>query len=235
MSQGIKRFFSLASETAKENAEFLNHNAKHVAGEVVGLVDDAIDYMTFFIKQEKAIEVAVRQAMVFYVNHLLMPESYSVFVNFWLGNIPSCFRGLRFMVESLAKFYLADIKYPHQSFFETKLELLGKECKSRNNINVPKREHDFIEEFDRRVGLNGKSVKLWGQLSQEVHTKKHVKRVVDHIIEKAGLPAYALAIPMGYTKGDLEGIQELHNFICGYRKILDVTMKHYQSGETKRG
>lgn len=227
MPQGIESFFSLVSKTAKENEGFFNENAKYVVSEVVDLVNDAIDCMILFTKQENPNEIYVKQSLAFYVYHVLMPASYSILTNFSLGNVPSCFRELRFMIESLAKCYLADLKYPHQSFFQAKLELLQKE--RRNEKDTRKREHDFMEEFDRKLGLNRKSVKLWGRLSQEVHTKRYVERVVDHVIEKSDIPAYVLVIPMSYTKGDLEDLQDLYNCICDYRKTLNTTMERYKS------
>lgn len=229
MTSGVSRFFFLASETAEENAEFINKNAKHIASEVLELVNDAIDYMTFFIKLEDAVELSFRQTLVFYANHIFMPASYSIFINFWLGNVPNCFRELRFLIESLAKSYLADLKYPSESFFEAKLESLRRESKKRNDEDVPKREHDFIEEFDRELGFDRKSVKVWGKLSAEVHTTKYVKRFMDHIVGKSDMPSYAFAIPMSYTAGDLQDLQELHDFICDYRQILKATIEGYKT------
>jgi hypothetical protein len=208
----------------KENEEFLKRNAKHVLDETVELINDAIDRLWNLTKKENAKELAVRQAMAFQVLHVLMPTSYSILANLLLGNIPDCFRDLRFMIESLAKCYLADLKYPHQTFFETKLKLLEAETKRKDDRRiVTKREHDFIEEFDKTIGLKGASVKLWGRLSQEAHIKRYTERVVGHVIRKNIPPGFALVIPMNYTEDELEILENLYAFMCKYRKILSST------------
>lgn len=187
MSGEIERFLSFVSATAKENTQFFDKNAKRIASEVVELVNDAIDSMILFAKQ-KSNEIYVRQSLAFYVNHILLPTTYSILISFLVGNVATCFRDIRFLIESLAKCYLADLKYSDQSIYQVKLELLRKERKKRNNRLVRKREHDFIGEFDSELHLNRKCVKLWGRLSAEVHTWRYVERIVDHVIEKSDIP-----------------------------------------------
>lgn len=140
----------------------------------------------------------------------------------------SCFRDLRFLIESLTKSYMADLKYENENFFEVKLKRLEGETKKKDDKIVAKREHDFIEEFDKTIGLSGESVKLWGKLSQEAHTRKYMKRVIDHVIDKGAPPGFALAIPINYTEDDSEILENLYKFVCEYRRILSSILRNYK-------
>lgn len=158
-----------------------------------------------------------------------MPSSYAIHTDLLIGNLPACFMELRLMLESLIKCYLADLKYPEQSFFQRKLELLEKETKDKNGEEIPKREHDFIKEFDEIMNLDGGSVKLWGKLSKDwVHTRGVVDRVVSQISEKSGPPSWALVIPMNYAEDDLDTIKELCKRVSQFRELLKVTIENYK-------
>ena len=133
------------------------------------------------------------------------------------------------MLESLIKCYLADLKYPEQSFFQRKLELLEKETKDKKGGKVPKREHDFMKEFDEIINSDVRSVKLWGKLSKDwVHTKGIVDRIVSQISEKSGAPSWALVIPINYAEDDLDTIKELGKRISQFRKLLKATIENYK-------
>ena len=164
-----------------------------------------------------------------------MPSSYAIYIDLLIGNLPACFMELRLMLESLIKCYLADLKYPEQSFFQRKLELLEKETKDKKGEKVPKREHDFIKEFDEIINSDVRSVKLWGKLSKDwVHTKGIVDRIVSQISGKSEAPSWALVIPMNYAEDDLDTIKELGNRISQFRKLLKDTIENYKQ-ETSEG
>ena len=215
--------FDFITRVMKENEIFLLENAEETYDEVVSLTNDAIDYVGFSVEREK------RLSMIFFIHHLLIPSSYAIHTDLLTGNLPVCFMGLRLMLESLAKCYLADLRYPDQSFFQKKLELLEKEIKRKNDKNIPKREHDFIEEFDGELGLNKKSVKLWGKLSQDwIHTKGIVDRIVKKITEKSDAPSWAFIIPVKYIENDLDTIDELRKRISQFRSLLKDTIGNCQ-------
>lgn len=222
-----KNYSDIITEVIKENEKFLIENANDSFNEVVELMNDSIDYSLSSIKRNK--EHYAKYSMAFFIHHILMPSSYAIYVDLLTGNLPVCFMGLRFMLESLVKCYLADLKYPDQSFFQEKLKLLEKETKSKNDVNVSKREYDFMEELDRELGLNKKSIALWGKLSKDwIHTKGIVNRIVNEIAEKQDIPAWALVIPMNFNKSDLDSINELYKSISQFRFLLNFTLEKYQ-------
>jgi hypothetical protein len=216
-------YFVFIASVMKENEKFLLENAGETYDEVISLINDAINCVGFAVEGEKKKENYIKSSMVFFIYHILIPSSYAIQMNLLAGNLPMCFMELRLMLETLVKCCLADLKYPDQSSFQEKLELLGKETKKKNgkNENVLKREHDFMKELDSELGLNKESIELWGKLSQDwVHTKGVVNRIITEIIEKSDAPSWAVIIPIKYTKSDLDTIDELHKRIFKFRSLL---------------
>ena len=214
-------YFDYVMKIMEENEEFLRSNAEETYGDVIDLINDAIDLVGFAVESDKSREEYVKHPTFFFLHHILMPSSYAIQTDLLTGNLPVCFMQLRLMLESLAKCYLADLKYPDQRFFQEKLDLLEKETKKKNGEVVSKREHDFIEEFDREFGSNKKSLELWGKLSQDwIHTKGVVNRIVDRITEKSAAPSWAFIIPIKYAETDLDTIEELGKGISQFRSLL---------------
>lgn len=124
------------------------------------------------------------------------------------------------MLESLAKCYFADLKYPERTFFQERLELLEEEESSTSKLMM---------ELGKQLGLGRGFVALWSKLSQDwIHTKGVMDRVVSHVVEKSDVPAWALVIPMNYTENDLEALDELRNRISQFRELLTATVEKYQ-------
>ena len=216
-------------KTMKENEKFLRSNTEETYREVIDLINEAIDLVGFAVEREKGKEDYVKRSVIFFLYHILMPLSYAIYTDLLIGNLPACFMELRLMLESLIKCYLADLKYPEQSFFQRKLELLEKETKDKKGGKVPKREHDFMKEFDEIINSDVRSVKLWGKLSKDwVHTKGIVDRIVSQISEKSGAPSWALVIPINYAEDDLDTIKELGKRISQFRKLLKATIENYK-------
>ena len=88
-------------KTMKENEEFLHRNANETYGEVIDLINDAIDLIGFAIEREKSIEDYVKRSMIFFLYHILMPSSYAIHTDLLIGNLPACFTELRLMFESM--------------------------------------------------------------------------------------------------------------------------------------
>ena len=218
MTEKSKTFLDTVWEVMKKNEKFLLEDAKNVIGDVVELANDGIDYALAFTGGDKPRKLYTERATYFYAYHVLTPSSYSIFTNLLIGSLPSCFRELRFMIEILAKCYLADLKYPNESFFKNKLQILGDEKKSDGKV---KREHDFIREFGEKVNLESKTIKLWSKLSAELHARKYVEKVVESIVNKENVPGYALVIPVVYNKKDIDELNELRKYVCCFRKILN--------------
>jgi hypothetical protein len=139
--------------------------------------------------------------------------------------MPACFMELRLMLESLAKCYLADLKYPDETIFREKLELLEKELE-REHKSISK----LMKELRGELGLkNDDFVALWGKLSQDwIHTKGIVDRIVKEITEKSAAPSWTFIIPIKYTETDLDTIDELRKRISQFRGLLKVIIEKYQ-------
>lgn len=209
-------YFDFVTATMGENGGFLRKHAKATCDEVVELINDAIDYVAFAVRNGP--RDYARYSMFFFLQHILMPFSYAIYVDMLAGNIPICFMQLRLMLESLAECYLADSEHPDSTFFQEKLELLERQKKSISKL---------LRESGQRLGLN--FVALWGKLSQDwVHTKGIMDRVVNHINTGSGVPPWALVIPMNYTEDDLHSLDELRSRICRFRILLTATMAKYQ-------
>ena len=166
--------------------------------EIVELANDAIDYVSSYAKQDKGGKTYTEKTTHFYAYHVLMPSSNALLVNLLAGNLPACFRELRFLIETLAKCYLADLHHPDFSFFEKRLYFL--QHPEGRKKRVP--ETDLIKEFAEKSGTGDRAIKLWKTLSEETHAKKFVERVVNNVTNYKNIPAYALIIPMVFRATD---------------------------------
>src|SRR6266851_5899411 len=97
-----KGFADSAAACFRENESFLLREARDVINEATELVNDSIDYIGVCLQKKP------EQAMHFFGMYALMSTSYSVFTNLLAGALPTCFRELRFLLETLAKCYIVD-------------------------------------------------------------------------------------------------------------------------------
>lgn len=212
-------FSEIVSSVTSKNEEFLLENYKDVIDEIVELANDAIDYVSSYAKQDKGGKSYTEKATHFYAYHVLMPSSNALLVSLLSGNLPACFRDLRFLIETLAKCYLADLHHPEYSFFEKRLYF-------SQYPEDKKRRHEFelIKEFAEKSENGEEVIGLWKELSEETHTKKFAERVVNNVMNHNNVPAYALVIPMIFKEGDLHDIKDLNNYIISFSKILNKTL-----------
>ena len=199
------------------NEKFLFENFKDVVDEIVELANDAIDYAQSYARQDKGRLTHGEKATHFYAYHILMPCSNALFTTLLTGNLPSCFRELRFMTEMMAKCFLADLHYPDMSFFGEKLNALHS-----SGSKKPPREIELIEEFAQKT--NTDLVHLWRKLSDETHGRKFTERLVDNVVNQNNMPGYALMVPMPFTKEDEQDLNDLNSYVILFRKILNKTM-----------
>lgn len=218
-----KEFLDHIFQVMTENEAFLYRDSTEVYEQVFGLTSDAVDYIGFAIEKRSSAENFVKCAILYFLNHVLMPVSGAVYVNALTGNLPACFVELRLALESLVKCYLADLKYSDRSFFQEKLNLLEKELKKeRKSIS------SLMRELDEYLGSKS-SIDLWGKLSQEwVHAAGVMDGIVDHIAEKSDIPPWGLVIPMNYTPDDLQTLNKLQEQLAEFRHILKLVMQNYQ-------
>lgn len=219
-----KQLLEYYSKVIEENMEFLRRNAEESFGEVIDLINDAIDYMISETKEKRGVEEYVRNPLSFFLYHVLMPQSYAILTDLLVGNLPACFMELRLMLETMAKCYFAGLHPNKTLFFEVKLELL-EEWMGKREISTAR----LLKDFGNKIGLKDEPIKLWGKLSKDwVHTRGIVKRVVNEIVEKSEPPSWALTIPMNYTIADLDDIRELGKRTSQFRKLLKATMDNYR-------
>lgn len=217
-STAAEKYFDYIIGVMRENDEFLHKNAEETCNEVLELMNEVIDYMG-------AIKIGsrnyyVERSMAFFLLHILMPFSYGIYVDFLTGNLPVCFMMLRLMSESLAKCYLADLKYPDQSFFQERLRLLEEEKLSTAKL---------LKELEKRLGRENEFIALWDKLSRDwVHIKGIMDKTVDQVIQKSDVPPWALPLPMGYNENDLDAIDELCKRISQFKSLLATTLEKYE-------
>jgi len=216
-----KKFSKTIHEVAYENEDFLLQNSKDVFDEIVELVNDAIDYAQSYAKRDKdeRKKLHAESAMNFYAYSSLMPSSNALLVDLLTGNLPACFRELRFMIEMLAKCYLADRQYAQLTFFERKLYALQH---TKDGKRIP--EIRFVEDFSKEIQDGVTPLELWRSLSEETHARKFVERVVDSVINRENVPAYSLVIPMVLVKGDLSDVEDLNRYVVSFRGILNKAL-----------
>jgi len=210
----------------RENEEFLHshRDTKETCAEIIWLVNNAIDYVGITVKREKSKEEMVRCAMSFYIYHILVPVSYGIYINLLSGNLSVCFREIRVLLESLAKFYTADLKYSNLSFYEERIKTLEKEMHDKH-ISIT----TLMKEMKNNLALENNDFEiLWGKLSKEwVHPAGIIKRITDHIVEKSDVPGYALVLPMNYGETEISDIKELRNIVSQLRSLLEIAFKKY--------
>lgn len=212
-----------------ENEGFLYNNAGEVYGEVVGLVNDAIDLIGLDIKKAECRERYVRQAICFFLHHVLQPFSCGIYLDVLTGNLPVCFMELRLVLESLVKCYLADQRYPEQAFFQERLESLEKAKQQGKGISTSR----WMRELGEQLGLKNRFVALWGELSQDwVHTAGITNRIVAQLTKKSDVPTWALVMPMTYAQNDLDSLKELGKCIFRLRNLLRAAMQVYDQEYT---
>ncbi len=215
-STAAKEYLEDMVRVMQGNDDFLRNNAKQAYDEAIDLINDAIDYVGLAVRKVNSVEDYVKCSMPFFLHHILMPFSYAIYLDLMAGNIPACFMELRLMLESLGKCCLADLKYPDQDFFETKLQLLEGEELSTSKV---------LRELGRELGSGNDFVALWGKLSQDwIRARGIMDRVIDQIIEKADVPPWGLVIPMNYAESDLDSIEELSKRISRFRRLLTAAM-----------
>lgn len=218
-SDAVEEHLNCIIEVMRQNEAFLRQNAEETYYEVVELINDAIDNVVLAVKKNP--EDYAKYSMIFFLHHILMPFSYAIHVDMLTGNIPACFMELRLMLESLAKCYLADLKYSDQIFFQEKLKLLEEENKRKKSTSK------LMDELGAGLGLDFRT--LWHKLSQDwIHTKGIMDRVVTQVVEKSDVPPWALVIPMNYAESDLDTINELRNRISKFRSLLTAVMEKCQ-------
>ncbi|MEM2191696.1 MAG: hypothetical protein QW540_09770, partial [Archaeoglobaceae archaeon] len=218
---GFARMFA---DTCIANEKFLMSGSRGAYQEVVELVNDSIDQLVLWVKVWKNKgEKVLSRPVFFYVNNVLLPFSYAIMCDLLIGNIPACYMELRFMLEALAKCYIAEAS-KSGTFFEIQILSLEKYL-SEGKVSLS----NVLREFGNMTGLKEKPLRLWKKISDLwAHLGGFVSRVVDHVIETGRPPLYSLILPMEYTDADLPLLNELERDIGTFREILHEALSKYR-------
>ncbi len=211
-------------EAMRENEGFLRSSARDVEDEAVKLINESIDYLSYMPELPDKRKYYVEHAMAFLLHNVLMPFSYANYMNLLAGNLPGCFMGLRLMLESLTKCYLADTKYPKLAFFRERVEELDKELR-QNRQSISR----SMEVLGAELDVGDDFSVLWKELSDTwFHTRGFANKVVENIVNSSDAPSWALVLPMPYSLSDLDTIYEFGKTTVIFRSLLAVTMKKYK-------
>ncbi len=86
----------------------------------------------------------------------------------------------------------------------------------------------MLEKFGEKIESGRRPTALWGKLSREwVHTEGIVTRIIQNIAQKGDLHAWALVIPINYTREDLDALNELGTMVREFREVLRKTAEKY--------
>lgn len=216
-------YLQLIQKIISKNKEFLNENAKEVLDELVSfLIHDVIENVKFAVNIKNNY---ANWAMHNFIIFVFQPFSYAIYIDLLSGNLPVCFFEIRFLLEALAKHYLADAKYPSHLFFEQKLELLEIEL-SKNSVTFS----DLMKELDKILTLENSCSLLWKETSSKwIHASGLLKRVNNRIITGQALPPWGIIIPAPYNKDDLPDIKELKKQLLVFKKISNEAIKSWKS------
>jgi|GEM_PF-1022992 len=216
----LKHLFDVMTQ----NEAFLHENVKEVYTEVVGLTNDAIDYVGCVIGSGAGRENYVESAMIYFLIHVLAPVGGAVYLNALAGNLPGCYMELRLALESLVKCHLADMQYSAPAFSLDRLRLLEKQAKKEG-----KSTSRLMGEWDKFLGLKKGSVALWGKLSQGwVHARGIMEGIVDRIIRESDTPAWGLVVPQAYTANDVVALNDFRKRLAQFRFLLRAAMESYR-------
>jgi len=208
MNKEAEKLIEDFCEVIKNNEKFLREYAEETYNECIELINDAIDYA--FKNKEN-----YTNSFYFFSNHILMPQSYAVWMDLLYGNLPACFMELRLILESLAGFSLIDSFSQESDFFEKMLNAFYKGKPS-----------DKLKEFGNKIGVKNEPFNLWKKLSQNwVHPKGIIKRLISEITKKSDVPSWAWIIPMEYTNSDLKDIEELGECISKLRELIKAVIR----------
>jgi hypothetical protein len=213
------KYFLFAFDVLKKNDQFLRENAGDVYKEIVDFANEAVNYLGIFINIPSREEEYVKSSMFYFINHVFVPLSSGIWFDVLSGNLPVCFFEIRSILESLVKCYLADLRYPNESFFQDRLYLLEEEKISNSK---------WMRELEIQLDLDKAFVTLWGRLSERwVHTKGIMNQFVRQVENQSEAPTWALIIPMKYNEDDLDTLVDLRNYIFKLRKLIQEAMKKY--------
>jgi hypothetical protein len=198
----------------KENETFLLSHPEYI--EIIELINDAIDVPQKNIDKN----TWVKSSKHFFSHPILLPSSYAIHTHLLTGNIPACFRELRFLFESLAFCHYAEKEFPNEDFFIEQMKMFDEFIRNKKNRKTISR---LLADLgtDTGIELNG----VYKELSNDwVHTRGFAEKVVNLTSENSQLPSWSWVLPINLDEKDLPTINELNNYIVIFRNLLEKTI-----------
>ena len=209
----------------RKNDKFLLENGREYLETIFFFVSvDVIDYVTQIASLPNLKKHYQNWAMCAYIFHVLPHVSYGILIDLLVGNLPNCFFALRVLLETLAKSYYADAKYPSHLYFEQKLQLLEIELKKKTISEMMKEVDDLL------MLKNKKCYSIWNEISSKwIHSKGLINRITSQIAKKGDVPAWSLIVPCPYNKNDLSEIANFYRVFSDFKKINKEAIESWKS------
>jgi hypothetical protein len=218
----------LANEIMQRNHEYLHDNAIDVYREIIQLINDVIDYSGNYLRLVNLYNEYPKTAKLYFLFNILSPYSSAIYMDILIGNMPACFVELRMILESLAESYLADLKYPNEQTFQSKLDKLRDEKIKDKYGNI--REISITQRM-KELGTSIKVddiPKLYGKLSLRwVHSKGVMNRIGNGM-SNYSVPSWGVSIPGYYSEADLSDLGKMSQYTNQIRMIIGVALKEYK-------
>jgi len=173
----------------------------------------------------------VKSSNHFFLNPILLPSSYAIHTHLLTGNLPACFRELRFLFESLAFCYFAENDYPNENSFLQQMEKYAKSPKSQKHIKSISKK---IRDLGKITGIESEVSRVYGKLSEDwVHTRGFAEKVVNLSSDNKQLPSWSWILPITLGENDRSTINELNEYIAIFRDLLAKTIAITESKAQK--
>ncbi|MGA2122138.1 MAG: hypothetical protein ABSG49_08875 [Methanoregula sp.] len=211
-----QKWTEYAFERMEENENFLKSNLEN--DEVIELINDAIDIIS---QKSENKNLWTKSSKYFFSHPILLPSSYAINTHRLTGNLPACFRELRFLFESLAFCHYAEKEFPNEDFFIEQMKnykIFLKKQKPRKTIS------QLLVDLGKDTGTESELNRVYERLSNEwVHTLGFAEKVVALTSDNFQLPSWAWILPISLDEKDLPVIIELNDYIAIFRKLLRKT------------
>lgn len=199
----------------KENENFVVSHVDPL--ETYELINDAILLNTDQKSNDMAI--VIKSSKIFFFQPLLLPSAYAIQTHLFTGNLPACFRELRFLFEALAFCHYAEKTFPDDIFFLDQIQKFENFVKDRQKRKTISQLLGDLEK-DTGIELN----KVYGRLSDDwIHTRGFAEKVVDFTKTHSQLPSWTWILPITLNENDLEIIDELNRDVALFRALLEKT------------
>jgi hypothetical protein len=195
-----------------KNVEFCNSGEPLTALEQIqGLRQDFKNHLSWMTKLSNLGDVFSKFAVPNYLVRVLNPLSQSIRLDFLTGRIPECLLGVRALLEQLARAFQADLRFPKEKLFSSKLSRVDAQESMLMNLveHLDGQAADFLTELD-----NG-----W------VDTDQPLTGLGNALATSAG--------PAPYTSQDLPKVVQLTDSVKKFRELLSRTMEKWKANLDK--